>query len=204
VVPAVADQQRLGLTSKIPVGVRQGCRKVARTYKGRVYCPPLVPAGKAFEEYVGGKNRRPGDAARTYALDFTSPSLQHIGGKPVDANGGHWVAEAGVGSSLRDDLGLWIKPRFRHGRIRVARSRLDGQRVAIYRLASACCFEVYLAGHDSVVWRRAGVTYIVSIHGYPNRPRVIAMARALIRLQQVCGTRSAPAGACALVLQGRR
>jgi hypothetical protein len=85
----------------------------------------------------------------------------------------------------------------------VSRSRLAGQRVAIYRLASACCFEVYLAGHYSVVWHRAGVQYIVSAHGYPNRPRVIAMARALIRLQQLCGNRSASTGPCARVLRGR-
>jgi hypothetical protein len=196
-------QSRLQLKTALPPAVLDGCRKVARSYRGRVFCPPLVPSGRTSAEFVGSWT---GGSARSrrasYVLDFNSPSLQRIFGRPVDANGGHWVVEAGTDPALSNHWGGYIPRGEWRGRIALRRTTLAGVPVRIYTLAEKN-LELYFAGHVAVVWRHAGVVNAVSMHGHANRPRTLAMARALIRLQRACDGRPAGAAPCSLVLTGR-
>ena len=204
-VPPPAEQRELDLTTELPETVRRACERLARGMSGTLFCPPLVPAGDASEQYAGRReDRRTGDAPRTYVLDFASRSLGRLGGKDVDANGGHWVVE-GVGREvLRSEVGLYVPRRQRRGRVRMTATRIAGRPVRLYRSGAACCFEAYLAGHYTATWRRRGRTYAVSIHGYRNRPRVLAMARALIDLQDRCDRRPRPAEGWELAMEGGR
>jgi hypothetical protein len=181
---------RLGLTRHLPETVVNGCADVARAPVRVVVCPPVVPAGRAKPNLVRalgpqGKRRR----GWSYVLDFSSRVLTRWRGRPVAANGGHWIVAAGTDPWL---LGQLAPRQAQHPR--VEHVTVNGQAMREYWVRQAS--PSYFAGHVTLVWPRAGVTYFVSAHGFANAARVQTMARALVGLEDRCLKASAPAAGC--------
>jgi len=74
---------------------------------------------------------------------------------------------------------------------------IAGTKAVLYEIPST--LESYFSGHVVATWKFSGATYFVSVHGWENRPRVIAMAISLVRLQQRCRGRENSRGPCRLV-----
>ncbi|HWI21673.1 MAG TPA: hypothetical protein VNT22_03560 [Baekduia sp.] len=171
----------LGLTRNVPAVVRETCRMSSRQYDGVVFCPPIVPVGPIKRELRPGpvsshpKRRVP----LSYALDFSSPSLERFGGRSLNTNGGHWTFEAGTDPTLR----LQIRPPNVQAPIRTESLSISGRPATLTFMPPYDKGGGYYGGHVVVMWSEDGATYQLSIHGHGNAPRAIAMAKGLIELQ---------------------
>jgi len=100
--------------------------------------------------------------------------------------GGHWT----FGASRDGGLSVYIhvkplgtlRPHYEHVVI-------GGRAATIFTIPQQ--LQAFYAGHVGVVWNQRGTTYDVTVHGHVWRPRVIAMARALMSEIDACSSRAA-------------
>jgi hypothetical protein len=176
-----SDVRDLGLTRQAPVAYRRVCERQAREAPSRARsCPPLVPAGRLKVLYRGRSLGREGPAGG-YSADFASPSLGRLRGRRVGTNGGHWHYDAAWAPAMREAVVRVVerpadssKPSA-CGHRRIARTRMEVCRVVAYRRGGGLH-----GGHVAYIWSSAGVTYVISLHGYANEPRARAMMSALV------------------------
>jgi hypothetical protein len=192
-----SDQElaRLGLTRELPTPVVEACRKIQPRVTVTVYCPPVVPrsipppphieqaAGPLPIAYSGGRVTR-------YTSDYFEVNVES--GSWLDhLSDGHWIFAAGSPGVVRrriNALPLLGPPATRVvGRavltsrnIRVAGVLASVKRMARYPQGGIS------GGHVLVLWRMGNVDYLISIHGYGNEGRAVAMADGLIREIRDC------------------
>jgi hypothetical protein len=116
-----------------------------------------------------------------YSADLASESLDDLGDRHVDTNGGHWRYDVAWAPSVRRAvvrLGVERPPNAGEP------SSCHPARVAAYAM-EACRVMPHErggglnGGHVAYVWSHAGVTYVISVHGYANEPRARAMMTGL-------------------------
>ncbi len=182
-VPAtlIAREPQLGLTTHVPPALLRVCRELqARSRRQRitrpVICPPVVPTGRTSSFWSGALT---GDDLRAgYSIDVMSAGLPN-------ANGGHWVFAAGTAAALRGYVYVPApatpagQPRAAPTRpIRTVKLRLSGRPATVYYMPRYPAGGYY-GGHVVVQWKRAGVTFQISLHGYSNLARAELMAQAI-------------------------
>lgn len=176
--PSAVMLRTQGLTRGGLGAVSAGCERAARTYRGTVYCPPIVPVGPAkVAEYALNHSRS--RRHRSYLLEMSSPSLMGLHGRGLDAAGGHWTVAAGTDPSLR----LLVQAPSARERPQPRRTRIDSTTVDVYDMPSYEEGGGLYGGHVVIAWNRRGVTYQVSIHDPANTPRGLLIAQGIIDQQ---------------------
>ena len=174
---AAAGQARaLGLTRKAPAGYRRVCERQARAApRAARACPPLVPGGRLRVLYPGRAPARDPDAGG-FSADFVSHSLDRLERRRIETNGGHWHYDAAWAPKLRRAVAGAVERPQDAGEPSSCRDRRVGPhelracRVTPYELGGGLH-----GGHIAYLWSHAGVTYVISLHGYANEPRARAM-----------------------------
>jgi hypothetical protein len=186
------------LTLELPHRLVFECRETGRRLtRGLLFCPPVVPRGPIDSQ----NNLKTTALGGGYELNFVSPSLAGL--DPVQPAGqrrhlGHWRFAAGPPEKFRFALKA---PGDRKSLRPVARFTVSGVSVDVYeRRATAYDID---EGHVFALWNIAGRTYEMSVHGFENRPLVVAMTRGLVEEIVACdGSGDDPApegGICRLV-----
>jgi hypothetical protein len=196
--PDDATVARLGLTRELPPRLLSACDRAARlTALEVVYCPPVVPAGPVAEvQFVDvfqqsfrvGRKFRHRPVGRSYRVHLVSPSLHD------PESGGHWAFEAGppkdIHSVLHALTGIPGTGREKDLAVKSTRSvTLAGVNAEVLHMARYPQGGIH-GGHVVVRWNMRGTDYLISVHGYQNEERALAMADGLISLIRAC-----PAGA---------
>ena len=171
---------RYGLTRHHPRAYRRVCaRQAEQAPKVAETCPPLIPSGHLSVLYAGPFGGREGDRGG-YSSDLESASLQRIDGKPVEANGGHWRYDvAWTTHAKRLAITGVTRPADADEPSSCHVERVRGRHMRVCRVAPHDKGGGINGGHIAYIWRRAGVAYVISLHGYPNRPRARAMMASL-------------------------
>jgi hypothetical protein len=198
--PDNGDLARLGLTRDLPPRLVHACDEAADLSAIEVvYCPPVVPVGPVsdiqfvdlFQKAVrvrGKPRARP--VPHSYRVHLDSPSI-------ADRESlGHWAFEAGPPRQIEAVLHPYTEDPTSHASagesVLSARSvELSGIPSDLLRMARYPLGGIH-GGHVVVRWSFAGTDYLLSLHGYENEDRALAMAEGLIMLIQNCpaGTRN--------------
>jgi hypothetical protein len=102
--------------------------------------------------------------------------------------GGHWT----FGASRNAGLSVYIHVKPRGGlRPRYERAIIGGRAATIFSFPQR--LPASFSGHVGVVWKQRGTTRDISVHGHAWRPRVVAMARALMDEIDACASDAARA-----------
>lgn len=184
-----------GLTSQVPPVVRADCEAAAaQMSEGGVYCPPLVPSGSTYSQNRSSRGKVSIDArGDEYMLSFVAHDLAGFDPSQPSAfrkHHGHWLVRA-VSDSAVLTRGPGVKV--------VKRTVVDGVSVtAAERRWVAYDLD---AGHVLAVWRLAGRTFELSLHGFENHDLLLPMVRASIEQMRSCPDAAAPPGegGCQLV-----
>lgn len=177
-----ARARELGLTRRLPAAYRRVCaEQAAYAPEGAAVCPPLIPAGRLKVIDAAPFSKR--ESLRGgYLADVSSASLSELGDEHMETNGGHWHYDVSWTPAVRRLL-------VRRG---VERPANSNRASACHKLRSggepveACRVVPYEqggglnGGHIAYVWTHGRATYVVSLHGYGNEPRVRAMTQALM------------------------
>jgi hypothetical protein len=141
-------------------------------------CPPLVPIGSLRVLYSGRSLGRH-SAGGGFSADLSSRSLNRLGRRHVDTNGGHWRYDAAWTPAVRRAVVRLVErpPNAREPSscrdVRVAGQPMEACRVVPYERGGGLN-----GGHIAYLWNHAGVTYVISVHGYANEARARAMMTA--------------------------
>src|SRR3954470_23156146 len=170
----------LGLTRRRPITYRRVCEQQAREAAPPArMCPPLVPSGPLKVLYSGRSLGRH-SAAGGFSADLSSRSLDRLGRRRIETNGGHWRYDAAWTPAVRRTVvGLVKRPPNARERSSCRNVRVDGQEMEACRVVPHERGGGLDGGHIAYVWNHAGVTYVISVHGYANEPRARAMMTAL-------------------------
>ncbi len=179
---APSPPRALDLTRRLPTDYREVCaEQLAYAPAGAGACPPLIPGGrlKVIDATPFSKRKayRGG-----YLADFSSASLNELGGRHIETNGGHWHYSVAWTPSVRRLLvhrgverpGNASKPS------KCRQLVLHGEPVEACRVVPYEQGGGLNGGHIAYVWTHGRVTYVVSLHGYANEPRARAMTLALM------------------------
>jgi hypothetical protein len=172
-------ERALQLTQNLPQPYRDACRQLlAYAPVGAAGCPPLVPQGPLQVRAAGPI--APSDGyARSYVLDLASGSLDTIGGRSVDTNGGHWTISVARGPTARTVLAQQLHAALGVRRARCHHLSLAGEPVEACQVPSSD--DGYYSGHIAYAWEHHGGVYHITIHGHANEPRVALMMAAFIK-----------------------
>ena len=177
---ASARERALGLTRRLPAPYRRVCaRQASGAPVGARTCPPLVPVGSLVVMYRGRSLGRE-SAGGGFSAEFASRSLNRLDDARVDSSGGHWrydvVWEPAVKRAVVDP-GI-RQPRAAREPSSCERTRVAGQPMTACRVVPYRTGGGVNGGHIAYTWNRAGVAYVISLHGYANEPRTRAMIAA--------------------------
>ncbi len=172
---------KLGLTARLPPAYREVCAEQAAYAPADARaCPPVVPDGRLRAIGAAPFSKRAGHRGG-YVADFQSPSLNELGGEPVETNGGHWHYEVSWAPRVERLLAGSVR---RPGDARRASEcyhlQLAGKPVEACRVVPYEQGGGLHGGHIAYLWSHGRVTYVVSIHGYRNEARARAMTEALV------------------------
>jgi hypothetical protein len=180
---APVKARELGLTRSLPFAYRRICEDLAAyAPKGAGRCPPLIPGG-TLDVIVAKPFSRQRRFRGGYSADFASRAIGTLGETTIDTNGGHWhfdVSWTPAVRALQVRKGVEQPGNAGGARSSCRSTRLGGRRV------EACLVLPYEdggglnGGHVAYVWTHGAATYVVSLHGYANEPRVRAMTQALM------------------------
>ncbi len=175
------DEARLGLTRSVPDRLKHACQAAARESDLAVFCPPLVPDGELSVSGLG-LDQTEESRSSTYLIDLHSRAIDR-------PSNGHWVVAAGDAARLKlltSEPSL-PAPLSRRG------LNLGGIPVTVYKLAPYEAGGGFYGGHIALAWTHDGLVYHVSVHGYQNGRRAIAIAKALIAQMTGCSQTEPPA-----------
>jgi hypothetical protein len=183
-VPSVSSNRAraLGLTQKVPAAYQRVCaEQSAYAPVGARLCPPLIPAGRLKVSYAAPFSTQ--NAYRGgYLADVSSRTLSELEGEHIETNGGHWHYDVSWTPAVRDLIvhrgierpaNASKASQCRH--VRLGSERVEACRVVPYEQGGGLN-----GGHIAYVWSHGRVTFVISLHGYANEPRVRAMTLALI------------------------
>lgn len=178
-----AGQARaLGLTRALPRAYARVCRaQAAYAPPGARACPPLIPQAALAVTTAGPFSRQPRYRGG-FTANLASRALNRLGGTDIDTNGGHWgyaVTWTRAVRRLVVDAGI-LRPSAAAEPSRCRSLRLAAQPVQACRVVAYSRGGGLHGGHVAYIWDRGPTTYVVSVHGYANEPRVRAMTLALI------------------------
>lgn len=183
---------QLGLTREVPDELVNACSRAAeKTQLEAVYCPPLAPEGELALDYATSYRGLPSN----YGLSMRSEGLDE------PRSGGHWAIEAVQGHRLQYLILEGIR-RVRE-RPQVERIRLAGKPATVVSVQAEA--NTFHKGHVVVLWRAAGVSYDVSLHGHDNAAQAKVIATALIGQMRTCASvdeRQAGDERCRFVIEG--
>lgn len=183
-ISAPRHARKLGLTRQLPAAYLRVCERQARDAPPPARtCPPLVPTGSLRVLYSGPSLGRDSGGGG-YSADLASRSLGRLGGRRVETNGGHWRYDVAWSPAVRSAVVRFVERPSNSSepsscrRVRVADQEMEACRVVPYQRGGGLN-----GGHIAYVWSHAGVTYVISVHGYANEPRARAMmtAQAVVR-----------------------
>jgi hypothetical protein len=181
-VVSEAAAETLRLTRALPDQYRQVCEQQAAYAPADARtCPPLIPMG-ALKVETAGPFSRQHRYRGGYSTNFASRSLDRLGGKSVETNGGHWRYDVTWKPNVKRlavVLGV-ERPPAADKPSRCRQTTLGGQRAEVCRVVRHERGGGLNGGHIAYVWDDQAVTYMVSVHGYANQPRARAMMMALI------------------------
>jgi hypothetical protein len=172
----------LGLTRELPHAYRRVCAKQAAYAPSAArICPPLIPGGRVDVMGAGRFSKSRVDRRR-YLADFASSSLNELGDERIETNGGHWHYDVSWSPSARRLAvrDLVERPVNASEASACRYLRLDSERVEACRVVPYEQGGGLHGGHIAYVWTHGRASYVVSVHGYANEPRVRAMTQALI------------------------
>lgn len=184
-VPAVsaAEADALGLTRRLPSEYRAVCAEQAAYAPGGARtCPPLIPSGR-LKVIVAAPFSKQKRYSGGYVADLASRSLSELRGRPIETNGGHWHYDVSWTLAVRRlvvDRGVQRPPNADQ-RSSCRGSRLGAEDVDVCEVVPYEKGGGLNGGHVAYVWRHERTAYVLSVHGYGNRPRARAMMAALIR-----------------------
>jgi hypothetical protein len=179
---SAARARELGLTQRLPAAYRRVCAdQAAYAPVGADVCPPLIPAGRLRVMVAAPFSTR--ESLRGgYLADVSSASLSELGHEHIETNGGHWhydvswtpavrrlLVRRGVERPVNSDRASACR------KLRVGGEPVESCRVVPYEQGGGLN-----GGHIAYVWTHGRATYVVSLHGYGNEPRVRAMTQALM------------------------
>lgn len=116
-----------------------------------------------------------------YSADLASRSLK-LRGEPIEANGGHWRYDVSWTPAVKRLVvrrGVQ-RPANAHEPSSCRRSRLGDKEVEVCEVVPYEKGGGLNGGHIAYAWTHERATYVVSVHGYGNKPRARAMMAALI------------------------
>lgn len=194
-----AELDRLGLTRSLPAKLTDACRRIQRRVDIAVYCPPVVPeshppppqieqAGPLGIGFSHGRVTR-------WTRDYYEANVQS--GSWLDhASDGHWIFAAGsprlVGRRINalplqgPPTGMVASAVLTSRNVRIAGLMASVKRMARYPQGGIN------GGHVLVTWKVGATDYLVSIHGFQNEPRAVAMAEGLINEIRSCPLAAGP------------
>lgn len=177
-VPLSARETALGLTRRLPRAYRLVCeRQASDAPAGARTCPPLIPAGALKVTYRGRSLGR-ASSGGGFSADLASRSL----GQLVETNGGHWRYDVVWTPRVRRvvvEMGIQRPPNASKPSS-CRRARVAAQRVVACRVVAHNRGGGLNGGHVAYIWDHAGVTFVISVHGYANEARARAMMAALV------------------------
>ena len=162
----------LNLTTALPRSVKRACATAAAKSHAAVYCPPLVPTGRALVDGVDGITTSR-DFRSGFVANFQSPSV-----RPSRSAPGHWTIAEGDPQALRV---LLHPPDYdpRQGPTTQRPLRIGRIPATLWLMPSFRIFHSIYGGHAVITWRCSGREYHVSMHGHSNTQRTILIATAL-------------------------
>jgi hypothetical protein len=162
-----------------PASVTSACRSVAARARDQrvpltVYCPPTVANVLPIELEVACGLRRCAQFRDGYMISFWSPTARR-----ADRWGGHWSFGAGSAAATL----AYLQPG------RVERLEISGRKVRLVFIAPEV--HAFYAGHVVAVWRQAGLTFHMTVHGFRWASRLRLMVATLIEKIRLCSPRTA-------------
>ena len=168
-----SELARLRLTDQRPGVVETACRRAASMSTARVRCPSVVPSGRTKVGFVCPMRGCASKRRDSYGIDLASGDVFHWS---VAAGPPRTVCLSIVNVPRRTDPCL---PRQARG-WRIERGRLGAAPATLYRVPPYERGGGYHGGHVVVMWEDGRLARAVSLHGYGNRRRALAIARAMV------------------------
>lgn len=139
----------------------------------RVRCPGVVPAGRTKVGFVCPLRGCASKRRDSYGIDMASGDVFHWS---VAAGPRHAVCLSLVNVPSATDP---CRPRQARGWT-IESVRLGAATATLYRVPPYERGGGYHGGHVVVIWQDGPVARLVSLHGYENRRRALAIARAMV------------------------
>ena len=171
-----AELDRLGLTRSLPAKLTDACRRIQRRVDIAVYCPPVVPESHPPPPQI--------EQAGPLGIGFSHGRVTR------------WIFAAGsprlVGRRINalplqgPPTGMVASAVLTSRNVRIAGLMASVKRMARYPQGGIN------GGHVLVTWKVGATDYLVSIHGFQNEPRAVAMAEGLINEIRSCPLAAGP------------